>query len=180
TYPLPEAQLDRFLFNIKITYPTEAQELQIVQQTTSVEDMQVNAVLSGEDVVHIQNIVRQVPVADHVVRYALRLTRATRVREETEKPEIVRNYLSWGAGPRASQSLIIAAKARAILAGSSHVMPEHVQAVALPVMRHRIITNFNAEADGVTTDDIITTLLEQTPIDASDASTGKRMDTVMH
>jgi MoxR-like ATPase len=180
TYPLPEAQLDRFLFNIKITYPTEAQELQIVQQTTSIDDVQVNAVLSGEDVVHIQNIVRQVPVADHVVRYALRLTRATRVREETEKPEIVRNYLSWGAGPRASQSLIIAAKARAILAGSSHVMPEHVQAVALPVMRHRIITNFNAEADGVTTDDIINTLLEQTPVDASDASTGKRMDTVMH
>ncbi|MEM7229648.1 MAG: MoxR family ATPase [Planctomycetota bacterium] len=180
TYPLPEAQLDRFLFNIKISYPTEEQELQIVQQTTSDEDASISPVLSGDAVLRIQHLVRQVPVADHVVRYALRLTRATRVREESEKPEIVRNYLAWGAGPRASQSLIIAAKAQAILAGSSHVMPEHVQSVALPVMRHRIITNFNAEADGVTTDDVVNALLEQTPVDASDASTSKRMDAVMH
>jgi len=180
TYPLPEAQLDRFLFNIRIAYPTEDQELEIVKQTTSIADVQINPMLSGEDVLRIQQLVRQVPVADHVVRYALRLTRSTRVRDESEKPEIVRNYLSWGAGPRASQSLIIAAKARAILSGSTHVMPEHVQAVALPVMRHRIITNFNAEADGVTTDDIIRTLIEQTTVDASDASTGRRMDTVMH
>ncbi len=179
TYPLPEAQLDRFMFNIKITYPTEEQELQIVQQTTSVAEEQISPVLTGDDVLRIQHLVRQVPVADHVVRYALRLTRSTRVREETEKPAIVREYLSWGAGPRASQALIIAAKAKAILSGSSHVMPEHVREVALPVMRHRIITNFNAEADGISTDDIVKHLLKSTAVDASDARTAKQMDAVL-
>ena len=179
TYPLPEAQLDRFMFNIKIDYPDEEEELQIVQQTTAVQDVQLAPVLTGEDVLRIQNLVRQVPVADHIVRYALHLTRSTRIREASEKPEVVQNYVAWGAGPRASQYLILAAKAKAILAGASHVMPEHVQAVALPVMRHRIITNFNAEADSITTDDIIQTLLEQTPVDSADASTTRRMDAVM-
>jgi MoxR-like ATPase len=179
TYPLPEAQLDRFMFNIKISYPTEEQELKIVQQTTSVEEAQMAPVLTGDDVLRIQHLVRQVPAADHVVRYALRLTRSTRVREESEKPAIVREYLSWGAGPRASQALILAAKAKAILSGSSHVMPEHVKEVALPVMRHRIITNFNAEADGISTDDIITHLLKSTAVDASDARTARQMDAVL-
>ncbi|MCI0676244.1 MAG: MoxR family ATPase [Phycisphaerales bacterium] len=179
TYPLPEAQLDRFMFNIKIDYPTEEQELLIVQRTTAVHDAQVETVLSGEEVLRMQSLVRQVPVADHVVRYALRITRATRVRDEIKKPEVVENYVAWGAGPRASQYLILAAKAKAILSGASHVMPEHIQAIALPVMRHRIITNFNAEADGVTTDDIVNTLLKDTRVDTSDAATLKRMDAVM-
>jgi MoxR-like ATPase len=181
TYPLPEAQLDRFMFNIRIEYPTEEQELRIVQQTTSIEDSDVQRVLTGEEVLRIQNLVRQVPVADHIVRYALRLTRQTRIREVggLEKPEIVRNYVSWGAGPRASQYLVLAAKAKAILSGEAHVMPEHIHAVTLPVMRHRIITNFNAEADGVTTDDIIRSLLDSTPVDGSDEETVKQMDAVM-
>ena len=180
TYPLPEAQLDRFMFNIRIQYPSEEQELQIVQQTTAAGEASVNAVLTGEDVLRIQNLVRQVPVADHVVRYALRLVRATRIREESKKPAVVENYLSWGAGPRASQFLVLAAKARAILAGATHVMPQHIREVALPVMRHRIITNFNAEADGVTTDDVITTIIKEIPVEGSDEKTAKTMDAVMH
>ncbi|MCZ6835677.1 MAG: AAA family ATPase [Planctomycetota bacterium] len=180
TYPLPEAQLDRFMFNIKITYPTEEQELQIVQQTTTSEEASVHPVITGEEVLRLQQLVRSVPVADHVVRYALRLVRSTRIRESGEKPEIVQNYLSWGAGPRASQYLVLAAKAKAILAGATHVMPEHIKEVALPVLRHRIITNFNAEADGITTDDIVLKLLEITPIDAADADTVQQMDAVMH
>jgi len=179
TYPLPEAQLDRFMFNIRISYPTEEQEIDIVRRTTAVEEAQVDTVLTGEDVLRIQHLVRQVPVADHVVRYALRIVRSTRIREASEKPQIVKDYLSWGAGPRASQYLVLAAKAKAILTGSSHVMPEHIQSIALPVLRHRIITNFNAEADGVTTDDIITSLLESITVDGSDPATQRQMDTVM-
>jgi MoxR-like ATPase len=180
TYPLPEAQLDRFMFNIRVDYPTEEQELQIVQQTTASRKVEPQRVLTGDDVLRIQSLVRDVPVADHVVRYALRIVRATRVRDDDgEKPAIVRNYVSWGAGPRASQFLVLAAKAKAILQGSSHVMPEHIQSIALPVMRHRLITNFNAEADGITADKIVRTLLEQIPVDRSDPATTRKMDAVM-
>lgn len=179
TYPLPEAQLDRFMFNVLIGYPTEEQELQIVQRTTAAEEQNVQPVLTGDDVERIQHLVRQVPVADHVVRYALRLVRATRVRDNPDPLPIVRNYLGWGAGPRASQYLVLAAKARAILSGASHVMPEHIRSVALPVLRHRIITNFNAEADGVTTDDVVKTLLKEIPVEGTDARTAKQMDAVM-
>ena len=179
TYPLPEAQLDRFMFHINIDYPTEEQELQIVQQTTTVTDIQVTSVISREQILRLQGLVRQVPVADHVVRYAVRIARLTRVHEESKKPAAVENYVSWGAGPRASQYLILGAKAKAILSGASHVMPEHIRAVALPVMRHRIVTNFNAEADGVTTDDIVNDLLREVTVDGSDAATTRRMDAVM-
>ncbi len=180
TYPLPEAQLDRFMFHIKIDYPTEGQELEIVRQTTSVGEQQVGPVLTGEEVLRIQSLVRQVPVADYVLRYVLRLVRSTRIREASEKPDIVQNYVSWGAGPRASQYLVLGAKAKAILSGASHVMPEHIRAVALPVMRHRIITNFNAEADGVTTDDVVNELLDRILVDSSDAETTQQMDAVLH
>ena len=179
TYPLPEAQLDRFMFNVLIGYPDEDQELQIVQKTTATEVAQVEPVMTGDQILRVQQLVRQVPVADHVVRYALRLSRATRIREQSQKPEVVENYVSWGAGPRASQFIVLAAKARAILGGHSHVMPEHIQEVALPVLRHRIITNFNAEADGITSDDIIRTLIDETPVDTADADTTKRMNAVM-
>ncbi len=179
TYPLPEAQLDRFMFHINIDYPTEEQELQIVQQTTTVTDIQVTSVISREQILRLQDLVRQVPVADHVVRYAVRIARLTRVHEESKKPTAVENYVSWGAGPRASQYLILGAKAKAILSGASHVMPEHIRDVALPVMRHRIVTNFNAEADGVTTDDIVNDLLREVTVDGSDAATTRRMDAVM-
>jgi MoxR-like ATPase len=179
TYPLPEAQLDRFMFNIKISYPDEDQELEIVQRTTSREEVQLTPVLTGDAVLRIQDLIRQVPAADHVVRYALRIARATRIREEGEKPAVVRNYVSWGAGPRASQYLVLAAKAKAILSGATHVMPEHIVAAALPVLRHRIIVNFNAEADGVTTDDIVTALLREIPVESGDISTRRQMDAVL-
>jgi len=179
TYPLPEAQLDRFMFNIRIGYPTEQDELAIVQRTTTDSDAAVETIVDASDCLRIQKLVRQVPVADHVARYALRLVRSTRVRESREeKPEMVRDYLSWGAGPRASQFLVLAAKAKALMIGASHVTPELVRDVALPVMRHRIIVNFNAEADGITTDDVVRKLLETTPVDDADASTRKTLDSV--
>jgi len=181
TYPLPEAQLDRFMFNIRVHYPTAEQELEIVKQTTAGPSQEPDAVLNAEDCLKIQEVIRTVPVADHVIQYALRLVRATRIRDEaTEAPKMVKDYLSWGAGPRASQFLILAAKAKAILSGATHVMPSHIQAIALPVLRHRIITNFNAEADGIHTDDIINTLLETTPVDAPDASEAKKLDSVVN
>ncbi len=179
TYPLPEAQLDRFMFNVRIDYPSEAEELQIVKQTTTLQDQQVEPLLTGDDVLRIQSLVRQVPIADHVVRYVLRLVRSTRIREASEKPAIVKEYVSWGAGPRASQYIVLAAKAKAILSGATHVMPEHIQAVALPVLRHRIITNFNAEADGITTDQIVTDLLGRIPVQSSDDTTSRQMDAVV-
>jgi MoxR-like ATPase len=179
TYPLPEAQLDRFMFNIRVRYPSEAEELEIVRQTTSLRTTEPDRVLTGEDCLRIQDLVRQIPVADHVIRYALRLVRATRVRDDGERPKIVRDYIAWGAGPRASQFLILGAKAKAMLAGATHVMPEHVRSVALPVMRHRMITNFNAEADGVTSDSVVQALLDQIPLDRADASTDRQMDSVL-
>ncbi len=180
TYPLPEAQLDRFMFMIRIGYPRPEQELEVIRRTTATHAATITAVLSGEDVATVQDLVRQVPVADHVLRYALNLVRATRVRDpEAVKPRIVTDYLSWGAGPRASQYLVLAAKAKAILAGGTHVMPEHIRSVAHPVLRHRIITNFNAEADGVTTDHIVTSLLETIPVEGTDAATARKMDAVL-
>ena len=181
TYPLPEAQLDRFMFNIRVHYPTAEQELDIVKQTTAGPSAEAQPVLGAEDCLKIQEMIRSVPVADHVVAYALRLVRATRVRsDEPGLPEIVRDYLSWGAGPRASQFLVLAAKAKAILDGATHVMPSHIQSIALPVLRHRIITNFNAEADGVHTDDIINSLLESVPLDDPSPSEAKRIDSVVN
>jgi len=182
TYPLPEAQLDRFMFMITIGYPGEDEELEILRRTTGAEASQVAPVMDSAAVLRVQDLVRQTPVADHVARYALRLVRATRIKEHTPenpKPEIVRDYLAWGAGPRASQNLVLGAKAKAILTGSFHVTPEHIRAVAAPVLRHRIITNFNAEADGVTTDDVITRLLEEIPVEASTDQEKRQMDAVM-
>jgi MoxR-like ATPase len=179
TYPLPEAQLDRFMFNTLIDYPTEEQEVEIVRRTTSTEQPSVQPVLAAEEVLRLQGLVRCVPVADHVVRQALRLARMTRGGGGDDQPEIVRKYLAWGAGPRASQYLILAAKARAILSGSSHVMPEHVRSVALPVLRHRIILNFNAEADGISADRIINELLARLPLEDGNRATAARLDATM-
>jgi MoxR-like ATPase len=181
TYPLPEAQLDRFMFNITIAYPSEEEEMEVIRRTTCLESPQVSQVLTWQDVHRVQELIRQTPVADHVIRYALRLVRATRIREHSEdtpKPEIVRDYLAWGAGPRASQFLILGAKANAILNGQNHVAPENVKAVAKPTLRHRIITNFNAEADGVTTDDVIESLLEVIPVEGGSEADRKRLDAV--
>ena len=167
TYPLPEAQLDRFMMDIRIGYPTEAEELEIVRRTTAGTPAEPQRILTGEDCLRIQSLVRQVPVADHVVRYALRLVRATRLDQPGPRPAAVSNYLRWGAGPRASQFLVLGAKAKALLAGDLHATPEHLRSVALPILRHRIITNFNAEADGVLADDIVSALLEEIPVDAA-------------
>jgi MoxR-like ATPase len=179
TYPLPEAQLDRFMFMVTVAYPDEEQELEIVRRTTGGSSPEVAPVLTADELVRLQQLVRTVPVADHVVRYALRIARATRVREPSPKPAIVQQYVSWGAGPRASQFLVLAAKADALLRGETHVTPEHVRNVALPVMRHRIICNFNAEADGITPDEVIRSLLDTIPVEAAGEEASRQMDTVM-
>jgi MoxR-like ATPase len=166
TYPLPEAQLDRFMFKVIVSYPTEEEEFQIVRMTTSPQDIQLERTLTARDILALQDIVRRVPCADHVIRYAMRLVRATRV-EEGEVPKFITDYVSWGAGPRASQFLVLAGKARAILAGRYFCGTEDVRAVAHAVLRHRVLTNFNAEADGVTSDAIIDMLLETLPSDPS-------------
>ena len=160
TYPLPEAQLDRFMFNIRVDYPDENEEFEIVRRTTGVEPPAVEPVLSAGELLELQGLVRRVPTADHVIRYALRLARLTR-RDQADTPDVVRDYVSWGAGPRAAQYLVLGAKARALLHGQLAVATEDVRAVALPVLRHRIITNFRAEAEHVQADDIIRELLER-------------------
>jgi MoxR-like ATPase len=159
TYPLPEAQLDRFMFNILVDYPSEDEEFQIVKRTTADVEATVVRTLSGAQILDLQRIVRRVPVADHVIRYALELVRRTRPRN-TDAPDFIRSYVHWGAGPRASQYLILGAKARAVLQGRYYAGCEDVRAVAQPVLRHRILTNFNAEAEGVKPDDIIRRLME--------------------
>ena len=166
TYPLPEAQLDRFMFMIRVDYPTEEEEVQIMKRTTAGITEEVGQVLSGEDILKLQSIVRKVPIADDMIRYVLRLTRATRV-QKPEAPEFVREWLAWGAGPRASQYLILGGKARALLHGRNYVAAEDIQAVANPVLRHRIVTNFSAEAEGITTDKIVDRLLSEIPLNDS-------------
>ena len=170
TYPLPEAQLDRFMFMIRVGYPTLDHELDIVKRTTGRSSVEVSPVLDAQKVEQIQALVRDVPIADHVMRYALRLVRATRRPkrgEDDHRPDFMQQYLSWGAGPRASQYLILGAKARAILDGRTHATCEDIQAVAAPVLRHRLILNFNAEADNVSTDDLVEQLTATTDIDQS-------------
>ena len=168
TYPLPEAQLDRFMFQIMIRYPSADEELEVIRRSGSKTEVDVEEVLRGPDIRRIASVVRQIPVADHVLKYALRLVRATRVGESDAGvaiPELVRDYVGWGAGPRASEYLVLAAKAHAALRGQPHVRPEDIRAMAPPILRHRVLTNFNAEADQVTTDQIIEDLLERIPVE---------------
>ena len=159
TYPLPEAQLDRFLFELRIDYPSAAEEEEIVRTTTALSQKQVQPVLNGEQIVAFQRLVRQVPVADHLVRYAVRLARASRPEDEAA-PEYVREMVNWGAGPRASQYLVLAGKARAALDGRHAVSQQDIDAVALPVLRHRVVVNFHAEAQSMKADDIVRRLLD--------------------
>jgi MoxR-like ATPase len=172
TYPLPEAQLDRFMFNTFVDYPAEEEEYQIVKRTTTDVSAEVTPTLQAEEIVALQRIVRRVPVADHVVRYALRLARSTRP-NRPESPQLVRDYVSWGAGPRASQYLVLGAKARAVLQGRFSASCDDIRAVAHPVLRHRILTNFNAEADRVKSDDIVRRLIESIPVE--DKTTGGKL-----
>jgi MoxR-like ATPase len=165
TYPLPEAQLDRFMLNVRVDYPDEDDEYHIVQTTTGGGSATVERVVSASDLLEMQELVRKVPVAPYVIRYALKFTRTTR-KEKGDVPDFVRDYVTWGAGPRASQYLVLAAKARAVLQGRPYVSCEDVRAVAAPVLRHRILTNFNAEADGIRSDDIVRRLIEAVPREA--------------
>ena len=158
TYPLPEAQLDRFLFNIKVGYPSRADEVGIYRSVTGATEAKLEKVLDAEEVLKLQEVVRRVPAADHVLEYAADLVRATRPKDPSA-PDFVKEMVAWGAGPRAGLSLVLAAKARAILAGRPYVVTADVKAMALPVMRHRISTTFNAEAAGVTADSIVERLL---------------------
>jgi MoxR-like ATPase len=162
TYPLPEAQRDRFLFEIHIEYPAEEEEFEIVRRTTARSTSGVQSVLDAARFLELQTLVRDVPAPDYVIRYALALARATR-HQETAAPEFVKEYVSWGAGPRATQALILGAKARAVLQGRPAAGLDDVRAVALPVLRHRIITNFSADADGIGPDEIVRRLLDHIP-----------------
>ncbi len=174
TYPLPEAQLDRFMLNILVDYPDEEEELEIVRMTTSALKTTVSKVLAGTDILELQEIVRKVPIADHVAKYAVRITRMTR-REKGDVPDFIRDYVSWGAGPRASQYLVLAAKARAVLYGRYYVSADDIRAVAGPVLRHRIVTNFNAEAEGLRPDDIVQRLVKAVPVDEHEAEQSGRL-----
>ena len=158
TYPLPEAQLDRFMFNLILDYPDYASEVAIVKNTTSGITTTLNSVLNADKILEYQKLVRRVPVPDNVIEYAVKLVHKTR-KDGADAHEWTKKYLDWGAGPRASQNLIIAAKCTAVLNGKYSPDIEDVQAIALPVLRHRIVRNFKAEAEGITTDDIIKKLL---------------------
>lgn len=158
TYPLPEAQLDRFMFNIQLDYPTYRQEVDIVKNTTGDIEQRVSKVISGEEIVAFQHLVRRVPIADNVVEYAVKLSQSTRPGKSGSA--IATELLEWGAGPRASQYLVLGAKCNALLNGKYSPDMEDVQAVAKPVLRHRIVRNFKAEADGVTVDEVIERLMK--------------------
>ena len=160
TYPLPEAQLDRFMFNIVITYPSRDEEVDIVKSTTSVDEAAINPVLTAEDLFSYQKMVRDVPVADNVIQYAVDFVNTTRIGNNGQTKGIAKEWLEWGAGPRASMYLILAAKAKALLDGRTTPDIADVQNMLNPVLRHRIIPSFNAEADGISRDDILEKLLE--------------------
>ncbi len=159
TYPLPEAQLDRFMFDIRLDYPDEAEEVEILRSTTGVEEPAVERVLDAERILLLQRRVREVPVAGNVLEYAARLVRATRPGTPGAAEEVTR-WVRWGAGPRAGQALVLGARARALLAGRFHATPDDVRRVAAPVLRHRVLVNFSAEAEGVTPDALVARLLE--------------------
>ena len=162
TYPLPEAQQDRFMFKVFVDYPSFEDEFEVARRTTARTDYKVEPVLSGEDIIRLQETIRDVPVSDHVIRYALSLVRQTRIGGEGV-PGFVSESVGWGAGPRAVQNLILGGKTRALLYGRTHVATEDIQAIAKPVMRHRLAINFAAQSDGITSDDVIQQLIDETP-----------------
>ena len=166
TYPLPEAQLDRFIFELRIDYPEPAEEEEIVRTTTSGDPAAASTVLDGKQIVELQELVRRVPVADQLVEYAVRLVRSSRPGDSIA-PDYVRDMVNWGAGPRASRFLVLAGKARAILQGRHSVAAEDIRAVALPVMRHRIVINFHAEAESITASALVERLLQDVALQHS-------------
>ena len=166
TYPLPEAQLDRFMFHIIIDHPPEEEELEVVRTTTAIQDPHFSRPVSGADLVAFQRLVRRVPVADAVLRYALSLVRTSRPKAK-QAPDSVKKWVAFGASVRAAQYLVLGAKAHALTSGRYHVSFDDIRALAHPVMRHRVLTNFRAESEGVTTDSIIDDLLERVPVPVS-------------
>jgi len=177
TYQLPEAQQDRFMFKVFVRYPTFEEERRIAVQTTSLQAEDIKPVLTGDEILELQKIVRQVPVTDHVVDYALALVRQTRI-GEAGCPDFVNDWLSWGAGPRAVQFLLLGGKVRALLNGRTHVSTEDIQSLAAPVLRHRIVTNFAAESEGITADRVIEKLLETTPSKEGELSSDPRLQKI--
>ncbi|MCL4109676.1 UNVERIFIED_CONTAM: hypothetical protein GTU68_055037 [Idotea baltica] len=173
TYSLPEAQQDRFMFKVFVDYPSFEEERQIARQTTSNHKVDIQAVLTTEQILEIQNTVRQVPVTDHVINYALALVRQTRVGEEGT-PDWINDLLSWGAGPRAMQNLLLGGKARALMSGRTNVSTDDIKALAAPVLRHRITPNFTAESEGITSDKVVERLISETPDKESDLSSDPR------
>ncbi len=162
TYPLPEAQQDRFMFKVFVDYPSFDDELEVARRTTKRTNHNVKPVLSGEEILKLQSTIRDVPVSDHVLRYALTLVRQTRITSDGA-PDFIKDQIGWGAGPRAVQNLILGGKTRALLYGRTHVSTEDIDALAKPVLRHRIAVNFAAQSDGVTSDDVIEQLIANTP-----------------
>jgi MoxR-like ATPase len=177
TYPLPEAQQDRFMFKVFVQYPSFAEEFDIARRTTTTFDDHVEPVLTADEILDLQRIVREVPITDHVIRYVLSLVRQTRV-GQPGVPEFVADQLSWGAGPRAVQYLILGAKARALLRGRTHVSTEDIQALAKPVLRHRLVVNFSAESEGVVPDDVIDRLLAVTPTKEDELTSDARFQKI--
>jgi len=162
TYPLPEAQLDRFMFNVVMNYLPEAEEIAVVQQTTARQPVAITPLFTGEDVLRFHELVRQVPIAENLVRYAVRLVAASRP-QQPGTPAFVNDWVSWGAGTRAGQFLVLGAKANALLQGRTHVSADDLRALAAPVLRHRILMNYRAEAEGASVETIIQRLIEAVP-----------------
>ena len=159
TYPLPEAQLDRFMFSLNIDYPAEEDEISIVRGTTTINDDELKPIMTKSEIIYYQNLVKRVPASDNVVKYAVKLTSATGPQSESA-PDFINESVDWGAGPRASQHLILGAKAKAILEGRPSPNISDIESLALPILRHRVLPNFNAESDGLKVDDIINNLLD--------------------
>jgi len=177
TYPLPEAQQDRFMFKIFVDYPTFEEEFEIARRTTANISADIEPVLTGEEILEVQRLVREVPVTDHVIRYTLSLVRQTRV-GGPGTPDFVSDQVSWGAGPRAVQNLILGAKARALLEGRTHVSTDDIQALAKPVLRHRMVINFAAESEGITQDNIVEQLISVTPTKEDELTSDARFQKI--
>ena len=177
TYPLPEAQQDRFMFKVYVEYPSFDEEFEVARRTTGTATSKVNPVLGAEEILRLQRLVRQVPVSDHVVRYALSLVRQTRVGSDGV-PDFVDDLVGWGAGPRAVQFLILGGKARALLQGRFHVQVEDIQALAKPVLRHRMVVNFAAESDGITSDEVVERIIAATPTTEDELSRDARFQKI--
>ena len=163
TYPLPEAQLDRFMLMVEVDYPTASEEVEVVRRTTVGGLDMIDAVLNAEKILELQRLVQEIPVSDHVIEYAVDLVRSTRPRDD-RAPDFIREYVGWGAGPRASQYLILAGKARALLDGRLTVSREDVRALAKPVLKHRVLTNFHADAERIQSADLIARVLDERPL----------------